>query len=262
MSDAELAKYYEVDHDEAQRLRRGPGQLEYARTVELLSRFLPSPPAKVIDVGGGTGVYSGWLAGKGYEVELVDPVPSHVDAARDEGSFASMVGDARALDAPDDSFDAALLLGPLYHLRSKADRISALKEARRVVRSGGFVCVAFISRSSVFFDAFLNDWAQNRGALEMMADVARNGLTERRSGFGAVSYFHSTEEARFELVESGLTVVQLVGIEGPAWLSCEFDARWQDAAWQEVALAAARAAEADSELTNSSAHLLGLCRNP
>ena len=47
------------------------------------------------------------------------------------------VGDARDLNLPDSSVDAVVLLGPLYHLRERAHRVQALREASRVVRPGG-----------------------------------------------------------------------------------------------------------------------------
>src|SRR5438132_12526175 len=73
---------------EAQRLLSGPGQLERVRTEELLTRYLPAPPARVLDVGGGPGAYARWLATKGYVVNLVDIVPLHVEQANQ--SFAEM----------------------------------------------------------------------------------------------------------------------------------------------------------------------------
>src|SRR5438067_1978191 len=67
---------------EDQRLDHDRGKLERWRTQELLMRYLPAPPAIVLDVGGATGHYALWLAEKGYEVHLVEPVPLHVDTAR------------------------------------------------------------------------------------------------------------------------------------------------------------------------------------
>src|SRR5262249_56642964 len=118
---------------EAGRLALGPGRLEFARTQEVLRRFLPPPPAVVADVGGGPGLYACWLAGLGYEVHLTDPVPLHLAqaeaASRAQGGdpVASFtLGDARALERPDGGTDAVLLLGPLYHLTDRADRLMAL----------------------------------------------------------------------------------------------------------------------------------------
>lgn len=127
MDDSRLIEYYEGTHDEAERLRVGIGRLEFARTLELLGRFLAPPPARVLDVGGGTGIYASQFASKGYEVLLVDPVPSHISRALSTDGFEATLGDARSLESiDDDSFDVALLLGPLYHLQSKAERLMAL----------------------------------------------------------------------------------------------------------------------------------------
>src|SRR5215211_5517048 len=104
-------------------------RLEFLRTRELLQRQLPSPPAVVLDVGGGTGVHASWLAGRGYHVHLVDIVPQHVRAAAEHGLVTAEVGDARRLTQSDASVDAVLLLGPLYHLVARAERIAALAEA-------------------------------------------------------------------------------------------------------------------------------------
>src|SRR4051812_32651913 len=107
--------------DEASRLQTGWSQLEHARTQELLLRYLPAAPATIIDAGGGSGIYACWLASLGYHVQLIDPVPKHVEQARaaslrqPEHALASVeVGDARRLPHADNTADAILLLGPLY----------------------------------------------------------------------------------------------------------------------------------------------------
>jgi hypothetical protein len=46
----------------------------------------------------------------------------------------SRVADARGLDLDDGSVDAALLLGPIYHLPPRDARVGALAEAARAVR--------------------------------------------------------------------------------------------------------------------------------
>lgn len=79
---SEVLSYYE-GFDEESRLTRGGGLLEFARMQELILRFLPSPPSVVLDVGGGPGRYSCWLARNGYEVHHVDPVQKHVEQARE-----------------------------------------------------------------------------------------------------------------------------------------------------------------------------------
>src|ERR1700677_1111920 len=89
------------------------GRLEFVRTHELLARFLPHPPARVLDVGGAAGIHALPLIARGYDVTLLDPVPLHVDQARAAGVSSALLGDARDLPFADASTDATLLLGPL-----------------------------------------------------------------------------------------------------------------------------------------------------
>lgn len=144
MDDA-LQRFYAQEYDESGRLLRTEhGRLEAARTRELLTAALPPPPARILDVGGGPGLHAQWIADRGHHVSLVDIVETHVQAARESGLDAT-IGDARRLDQPDTSVDAVLLLGPLYHL-DDVGRAAALTEAHRVLRPGGLLAAAAISR--------------------------------------------------------------------------------------------------------------------
>ena len=130
--DPEVRAFYVDGFREDERLRlRAHGVLERVRTQELLARFLPPPPATVLDVGGGTGVHADWLAQRGYSVHVIDPVEEHVTLAGRIPNVSSAVADARCLSQADESQDAVLLLGPLYHLPEREGRFQALREARR-----------------------------------------------------------------------------------------------------------------------------------
>jgi SAM-dependent methyltransferase len=149
-ADAAMHAYYTLG-GEQDHLSEGDGVVEFERTREILLRHLPDPPAVVADIGGGPGRYALWLAGRGHRVEHRDLVPLHVDQLRAAAGLPQVrtaVGDARELDLADASVDAGLLLGPLYHLRRRRDRVRTLIEAGRVVRPGGPVFVAAISRWS------------------------------------------------------------------------------------------------------------------
>jgi SAM-dependent methyltransferase len=125
---------------EERRLSASIGRLEFVRTWEILERYLPASPSRVVDIGGGTGVYALPLASRGHQVHLVDPVPLHVERATASSSASPTPletvrrGDARRLPASDAAFDVALMFGPLYHLTTRADRVRARDRLLAVLR--------------------------------------------------------------------------------------------------------------------------------
>jgi SAM-dependent methyltransferase len=259
---AEMVAHYGLGAERA-RLSAGAGRVERARTEEVLARWLPPPPARILDVGGGPGTYVPWLAGQGYDVHLVDPVPLHVEQALEAGARTARVGDARTLGESGASCDAVLLLGPLYHITDRAGRVRALAEARRVVRPEGVVAAAAVSRFASLFDGLF------RGALD---DPAFRSIVERdlvdgqhrnptsRPEWFTTAFFHHPDELRSEVGEADLSLLELVGLEGPAWLLPDLGERWADAERRERALAAARAVEREPALLGLSAHLLAVAR--
>jgi SAM-dependent methyltransferase len=127
----QILRYYESGQ-EADRLESPFFRWERARTFDLLDRFLPRAPALILDVGGAAGAYAFPLAERGYVVDLIDPVPLHVEQAklkaakhlRTPRNF--QVGDARAIPSEDGAADAVLFFGPLYHLTDSNERIKAI----------------------------------------------------------------------------------------------------------------------------------------
>jgi ubiquinone/menaquinone biosynthesis C-methylase UbiE len=261
----EVVRHYESRHEE-DRLVGGLAELELVRTQEVLRRHLPEPPARILDVGGGTGAHAPWLLDDGYGVHLVDLTPGHVDRAlaRLGGSgLTAEVGDARHLRAADASYDAALVLGPLYHLHERADRVQALTEARRVVRPGGVVAAAAISRFASTFDGlvlgFLFDPEFRAIARRDLVDGRHENPGDRPHWF-TTAYFHRPEELADEMAAAGLQLVQVVGLEGLAGWLAHLDARWADDDDRAVILEATRQLEAEPSLLGVSAHLLAIAR--
>jgi ubiquinone/menaquinone biosynthesis C-methylase UbiE len=265
----EVAAYYALGL-ERDRLATGPGALELARTQALLERYLPPPPAVVADVGGGPGRYAVWLAERGYRVHLVDPVPLHVEQARiaargrSGAPLASAeVGDARALRLPDANADAVLLLGPLYHLAERAERLQALSEARRVCRHGGVIIAAAISRFASTLDGLRGGYLEDPTFADMAAGDRRDGLHRNPIGdpaYFTTAYFHRPEELAAEFAAAGLAHEATLAVEGPGWLLPDLDARLADERRRGVLLAALAALEVEPTLLGVSAHLLAVAR--
>lgn len=256
-----LAAFY-AGYDEDVRLRaRAHGVLERVRTQELLARFLPPPPAQVLDVGGATGVHAEWLAEQGHAVRVVDPVHEHVERAARLPGVSAEVGDARRLQQADGSQDAVLLLGPLYHLLQREERLLALREAVRVARAGAPVLAAAISRHATLMDLATD----GRLTIDREAFVRRT-IDTGRFASGVVgftdAYFHNPAELAAELAEAGLAEVTVLGIEGPAAPTLRMLGMERLDALLDAAVRAARLVEQDPALIAASSHLLGVGRRP
>ena len=254
--DPDIAAYYGRG-EEAARLRT-IHRLEGVRTQELLIRYLPPAPARVLDIGGGPGWYAAWLGERGYDVELIDPVELHVEQARAAGVRAKL-GDARALAAADGSADAVLLLGPLYHLPEPADRRRALSEARRVLRPGGVLAAAAISRFAPTIDGLHQGFLMSPRFEEAIARELPHGRHEAAAhNEFTTAYFHLPGDLAEEVRAAGLKLTALVGIEGPVAYMADIDDWLDDPERRAVLLRALERIESEPSLLGASPHLLAV----
>ena len=174
-----VAEHYASGY-EAKRLYTATGKLDRERSRELLTRFLPHAPARILDVGGGPGGHACWLAKQGYEVHLTDITPLHVQLAKEASQKqpeaplrSTSIGDACSLAWNDETMDAVLLFGPLYHLTDKRDRITALQEAHRVLKQDGILLAIGISRFASTFDGLRKSFLKD----PRFAEIVRRDLT-------------------------------------------------------------------------------------
>jgi SAM-dependent methyltransferase len=270
--DARVLAYYGSEFDEGDRLvgRSGQGTLEFERTQQIVGERLPTG-SRIIDIGGASGVHAAALAGRGDTVLLIDPVPRHVEAARRYGTFQARLGDARSLPVDDESFDAALLLGPLYHLCDRRDRLRAWSEAIRVLRPGGWVFAAGISRLSAMawvtvigpsIDRATSGRSTSSSSYpEKWRRLIEDGAGEfGHSGFPG-GHFHLADDLEQEARAAGLHDVQVIGIEGPGAQAIEIN-RSHDPTLVAAARTLAEAFESQPGLRDLSPHLLAMGRTP
>ena len=264
----EIVEHYQATNEDS-RIRRGLGQLEFLRTQAIVRKYLPPSPQEIVDIGGATGVHASWLAEDGHHVQIFDVVPKHVDTAQKLAAGSSLIsaamGDARKLPSADNSMDATLLFGPLYHLTSREDRLAALHEARRVVRPGGLIFVATISRFASLIDGLEEGFIFTDEGARMVGEDLATGQHRNPSEnpqFFTTAYFHRPEEIRQECLDAGLEVVAVLGVEGPAgWFSHLAD-RWDDPVAREAIVRSAEQVESEVSMLGASAHLITVARVP
>jgi SAM-dependent methyltransferase len=262
---AAMRAYYERGEEEARLAVSAAGLLEFERTKEIVLRHLPPTPAVVADIGGGPGRYTHWLADLGYRVVHRDLMPLHVtqlQRARAGAAVDSAVADARDLDLADRSVDAVLLLGPLYHLDQRRDRLRVLAEARRIARPGAPVFAAAISRWATRMDGVLRLRIYERipGVEALMPQLERTGHMPPLHPGSFTGYAHRPNQFRAELRAGGLPAVDLVCVEGPAYLLGDLSERLADPEDRRVILDTARALERVPELLGIGPHLLATAR--
>ncbi|MBL8161325.1 MAG: class I SAM-dependent methyltransferase [Anaerolineae bacterium] len=269
MTSNDIHRYYNQGKEQG-RLLAGSGQLEEARTREIVLRYLPAAPATVLDIGGGAGVYALWLARQGYEVHLVDLVPLHVEQAlaasaqQPEHPIASArVGDAREVEFPDASADVVLLLGPLYHLHERDERLRVLREAYRLLKPSGTLIAAGISR----FASLLDGLGQGFLADDKFATLVERDLHDGRHenptsepGYFTTAYFHYPTDLASELTEAGFQHETTLPVEGPMAFMPDFERFWNDAKLRERLLHMMRLIEHEPAMLATTGHLIAVGR--
>ena len=143
-----LEQYYNSYNEEG-RLMSQHGQVEYLTTMKYIDESLAGiDDPSILEIGAGTGRYSVTLAKRGLRVTALELVAHNLDVLRSklDGSEPITVLQGNALDLsalPDNAYDLTMLLGPMYHLYTKEDKLRALAEAVRVTKPGGRVLVAY-----------------------------------------------------------------------------------------------------------------------
>jgi ubiquinone/menaquinone biosynthesis C-methylase UbiE len=260
--------YRSAPEREWQRMERH--RTEFAVTLRALDAHLPPAPARVLDCGGGPGRYAIALAQRGYEVMLFDLSPELLAMAQEKAAEAGVTlhgfEQGTALDLSrfaEDSFDSVLLMGPLYHLLDETERKQALTEAYRVVKPGGPVFAAFITRYAGYIDAAAR---YPERAVEEAQDyryAAQTGLVPPRSD-GAVAftaYFAHPNEVTPLCRSVGLDVEAVLGVEGLVSLREQLINALEGAAWEFWVDVNYQIAH-DPTIHGGVEHLLAVCRKP
>lgn len=248
------------------RLHKGIGLIEFERTKEILKEMLPPPPAVIYDIGGAYGEYSYYLTSLGYEVYLYDIAEKNIEMSSKLGKKlgltlkAAEVADARSIDRPDNSADAILLLGPMYHIIDREERLLCLKECHRLLKPNGLLFTAAISRYATMLKyterydrkPLLDD----DDFFKMLEGTVNTGIhTKKPMG---LSYFHKPDELKDEVEAAGFTNTDIRGILSPIWLVRNLDKAWKKPKKREALMRVVRLLEKEESLFGLSTHFLSI----
>lgn len=156
-----LNMFYTDSCQEEERLNSRHGSIEFLTTTKFLEGYL-APGCKILEIGAGTGKYSLFYAGQGYDVTAVEYVEHNLEILtskiKTDMKIKAMQGDAVDLFRfADDMFDVTLVLGPLYHLYEREDQENAVREAIRVTKPDGILAIAYLASDSIMIDWALKD---------------------------------------------------------------------------------------------------------
>ncbi|MBB5436748.1 SAM-dependent methyltransferase [Pedobacter sp. AK017] len=249
---------------EETRLNKGMGVFEFERIKSLIEKYVPPTFTKIIDVGGGTGKYSEWLAKKGHEIYLIEPIFKHIQIAKDRASklknkYSVYLGEARNLDFPDNFADMIILHGPLYHLQKKEDREKAIREAKRVVKKDGIILGFSINYTASTLVGLLQGLIHKGTFFNMCKEELTTGIHNPPNDFPwllAEAYYHKPNELKDEFVKEDLTYINTYAVEGMAWLDKDYFLNLLDMKKRKTLMELIQITENDSYLLPFSPHMM------
>jgi SAM-dependent methyltransferase len=215
----DISAYYdrETEHEHG---RLEKHQLEHDLTWRYLDRYLP-PQGKLLEIGCATGRYTLELARRGYQLAALDLSPGNIERCRENLAAADLEGQVRLLEADardlsrlkEEIFDAVLLMGPLYHLVEKADRMQALAQAYQHLRDGGLIFCAFICRFGLMGDMMKNvpGWIFDQPDVRSVLDHGKDPPDHPRGGFRG--YFVKPSEIAPLNEEAGFSTLVVAAVE-------------------------------------------------
>jgi len=216
----ELELYYNKFNEE-KRLDSRHGQVEFITSMKYIHKYLnlfeqekPKEQIKILDVGAATGRYSVPLADEGYDVTAVELVKHNLARLKAKGSSVKAYqGNAMKLKRfEDNSFDIVLVFGPMYHLHEKEEKLKALYEAKRVVKPGGKIFVAYIMNEYSVITYAIKERHIKEGVETGMLDENFHCTKKANELYS----FVRTEDIVALNQEVGLERVEIVAADGPA----------------------------------------------
>lgn len=214
MNEENLITYYNK-FNEDKRLNSRHGQVEFITCMKYIEECLKDKQdAKIIDIGAGCGRYSIALENKGYDVTAVELVKHNLRVIeKNSKNVHCYQGNATNLSKfKDKEFDIVLLFGPMYHLISKNEKVTALMEAKRVLKDDGIMLVNYCMNDyCVIKHGFMDNFIKESFEENMIDDNFH--CLARETDLYSVLRLEEIEELN-QL--AGLKRIKIVTPDGPA----------------------------------------------
>lgn len=253
---------------EESRLEKGMGVFEFERIKQLIERYINHPKSTIIDVGGGTGKYSEWLAKQGHEVIMIEPVDKHLQLAQKrsdklKNKFKVVKGASQQLDVKNNTADLVILHGPLYHLQNKKDREATIAEAKRVLKKDGIILGFAINHVASTVPGLMQGLIHKKPFLDMCIEELTTGKHIPPTEYPwllAEAYYHKPTELKEEFKSQDLELVSLIAVEGMIWLDKDYFANMLHKKNKKNLDRLLKATEENEELLAFSPHMLLVAR--
>jgi ubiquinone/menaquinone biosynthesis C-methylase UbiE len=259
----ELEDFYNKASEET-RLEKGMGIFEFERIKELIQLHISKSKSIIIDIGGGTGKYAEWLAKDGHQVHLVEPVLKHIKLAEKRAQklknpFSVTIGEAKKLPYKNDTADLVILHGPLYHLQKREDRVTAILEAKRVLKKGGIILGFAINYTASTLVGLMNGMIHANSFFDMCKQELTTGIHNAPKDFPfllADAFYHKPQDLKLEFSEQNLNFINLFAVEGMIWLDNEYFANMIDKKKSKTLKALQNLTQNDEYLLPFSPHMM------
>jgi len=262
-----ISRNIEVFYNKASeetRLDKGMGIFEFERIKTLIEKYIPFSSSKIIDIGGGTGKYSEWLAKKGHQVHLIEPVSKHIKIAQTRANklknkFSVHLGESRKLDFPNNYADLIILHGPLYHLQKQEDRDLTISEAKRVLKNDGIILGFAINHTASTLVGLLNGLIHKKTFFAMCKEELTTGIHNQPEDFPwllAEAYYHKPEQLKREFINQDLTYLNTYAVEGIAWLDNDYFSNMMNESKRKTLNELIKITENDNSLLSFSPHMM------
>lgn len=205
-----LIRYYASGYENYRLHQDNTRQIEYLTTIHYFDELLPKGTA-VLDCCAGCGVYSFYLAEKGFKVTATDLTPSNIKDIKSNEKF-HLLHDAKVLNVldmhcfADESFDIVLCMGAYYHLLDAEDRKTCVSECLRVLKKNGILVLAYINRNATVLYRFL----QNPKEIQKLQGILKTGHND-------LFYNAAFDEIKNLTEKFGLTKIKNIGVDGAAY---------------------------------------------